>query len=256
MSALAAAQAWMQAAVLGADAGDAQIQLTRSSRMSAAERLELYRGMIAMRFEECLREDFPRLCAALGPEAWTALVADYLRACPSRHYSLNRLGQALPEFVRERCKGEHGARLAELAELERAHQEVFDAPEHAVARAADLAGVSPDAWAGMRLRLIPALRLCREPFGLEASPESPASQPPPSPWRLVYRSRERVWCVALTPEQHALLLALQSGQALGGALDAAAAVDASSPATLARAVRGWFETWAAEGIFLPPGAAR
>ena len=101
--------------------------------LRAAERVGIYQGMYLPRMLEALESDYPGLAHFLGHDRWTRLVRRYLTAHPSRSYTLNELGRRLPEFVRA-----HGlprpAFCHDLARLEWAMSQVFDAPAHAADR--------------------------------------------------------------------------------------------------------------------------
>lgn len=54
-----------------------------------------------------------------GAAGWDALVEDYFRACPMRHFELNANGAGLPGFLGDYARGRGWpAYLAELADLE------------------------------------------------------------------------------------------------------------------------------------------
>lgn len=128
---------------------------TRSATLDAAARLQVYADAYFWRLRDVLAEDFPRLAAVLGPERFGSLAGDYLRHHPSIWPSLSHLGAALAEFVAERS--DLPPYLADLARLERARVETFEAPDCEPLVAADLRGVAPAAWPELRFRLVPAL---------------------------------------------------------------------------------------------------
>ncbi len=70
-----------------------------SKTLSAQERLNIYREMYLPRMEEALAIDYPALKHFLGREEFMRVVARYVDAYPSRSYTLNRLGDHLPEFL-------------------------------------------------------------------------------------------------------------------------------------------------------------
>jgi hypothetical protein len=129
-----------------------------SASLTAAERVGVYHGMYLGRMREALESDYPGLARFLGPEAWHRLVAAYVRAHPSRSYTLNVLGRDLPRFVRA-ARVPRPALCHDLARLEWAVAEVFDAPETPSLTERDLAAVAPGEWERARLRPVAALRL-------------------------------------------------------------------------------------------------
>jgi hypothetical protein len=228
-----------------------------SRALSAAERLGIYADAYFMRLYEVLEEDFPALVALLGGPEARALFRAYLCAHPSDHPNLNQLGRRLAGFL-ERGGGQVAARAfaAELAHLERAVQEVFDAPRAETLGAADLAGLAPAEYGALRLPLAPHVRLlaCAYPThawyqafregGREAAPPAAPS------WLLLYRRDYRVWRLPLTQPQHRLLTLFGEGRALGEALALLAAEVDLAP--FAGELGGWFQDWAGLGLFARP----
>jgi Putative DNA-binding domain len=126
--------------------------------LSAAERVGIYQGMYLPRMMEALESDYEGLAHFLGPTAWTRLVRAYLTAHPSRSYTLNELGRRLPEFVRH-ARVPRAAFCHDLARLERAVAEVFDAPETKPLTEKELAALRPRDLERARLVPVAALRL-------------------------------------------------------------------------------------------------
>ena len=171
-----------------------------SATLGSAERLQIYAGMYFHRLRDALREDFPRLAARLGQAGFDALAADYVRYHPSGHPSLRDAGRALPDFIARHPRPEAPAFLADLARLEWARVEVFDAPDSEPLTAADLAGVPPEDWPGLRFTPIAALRVVRSEWPVHDIWEAAAGDHPRLPtvvrvWRegwIVYHARIEV----------------------------------------------------------------
>jgi hypothetical protein len=134
---------------------------TGDARLSPADRLDIYAGMYFFRLLDCLREDYPRLAAAVGGERFQAMVADYLERHPSASPSLRGLGERLPAFVAGHPLGDEFPYLHDLARLEWARADVFDAPDATPLSRQDLAGLPEDRAGEARLTLIPACALLR-----------------------------------------------------------------------------------------------
>ena len=151
-----------------ADAGDPEGRdlegLVRGdARLSAVGRLEIYANAYFYRILEGLREDFPTLARALG-EAWfNDLVAAYLVACPPRHPSLRFAGDRLAAFLSDDSAGDpFRSRFpwaADLARLEWALLDAFDAPDAATVDRESLAATPQNAWEGLVFRFQPPLQL-------------------------------------------------------------------------------------------------
>jgi hypothetical protein len=124
-------------------------------------RIGVYADAYFLRLRDVLREDFPRVAALVGSEQFDGVVKSYLEAFPSRWPSVRHLGHALSEFLRHRT--DTPTCLADLAELEWARIEVFDAPDAECATIEDFISVPADAWPTLHFSAIPAIRtLCAQ----------------------------------------------------------------------------------------------
>jgi hypothetical protein len=114
------------------------------SFVAGEDRLDVYARMFLYRQVDALRTDFPETAARLGDGAFFALVERYVRAHPSEHPDLGRLGRHFASFCPEEVR--------ELAALEWARAEVFLEAEAAAIGAEEFART-------LRIRVVPALRL-------------------------------------------------------------------------------------------------
>lgn len=223
-----------------------------SHSMSSAERIGVYHGMYLMRMEEALGTDYPVIRYHLGEHSFAALVREYVQRYPSTSYTLNRLGDHLPQFLRDRPNWPQAGFLHDLARLELAMTEVFDEEESPVLGVEELEAVPPEAWEAARLRPIAAFRLLS--FRHAVIPSLVAyheDRPSPNPrrrasWVALYRRDYSVLRLELGRADYDLLCALVEGTPLGEALATAAA--SKSPRQQAK-VFGWFRTWISAGLF-------
>ena len=210
--------------------------------LSAEARTRIYADMFLFRQADALGEDFPKLAALLGHEAFVELVSRYVRAHPSEHPDLGRLGRHLASF----CEGQ----AADLAALEWARCEVFvEADDIALGPEEFVATLGSPGFARQSLALVSALRLVRmkhDALGLwDALEEGRASPDTGSgPGRaVVWRSGYEVFHVAVDEDEaHAVELALQ-GATLA---DVCGCFD--SPELAFAALQGWLgEGWIRRG---------
>ena len=82
---------------------------------------------VVLDLHDAIADDYPKLRATIGEDAFHALMSGYLRAHPPRSFTLRDAGLALPEFLRTWSSAPAWA--PELAALERARVEVFDGPD-------------------------------------------------------------------------------------------------------------------------------
>jgi hypothetical protein len=224
-----------------------------SASLTAAERVGVYHDMYLTRMREALESDYPGLARFLGPEAWERLVAAYVQVHPSRGYTLNALGRGLPDFVRT-ARVPRPAFCRDLARLEWAVAEVFDAPETLPLTEADLAAVAPGEWERARLVPVAALRLAVLDHDAGAHLDAlrdGRSRRPPVRRRMtrvvVYRRSYAVFRREQDPVAFALLVDLVDGLAVGPAV--ARALARRRARLRADDAFRLFRDWASMGLF-------
>ncbi len=157
-------------------------------RAGAAQRLEIYAHAYFHRIEGVLARDYPALRTLLGPAGFHDLVAVYLMAHPSRHPSLRQAGAALPGFLASGPAGEPFRRrwpfAGDLARLEWALVEAFDASDLPLLAREALVGLRPEAFADLVLRPAPGVALLDLGWRVAAARSAvDREEPPPAPER-------------------------------------------------------------------------
>lgn len=226
-----------------------------SRTLPPAARVGIYQGMYLMRMEEALESDYPALKHLLGGRGFRDLVRDYVAAHPSVSYTLNRLGDHFPEFVAKWPGAKRPAVCHDLARLELAVAEVFDAPEVPPLSDAEIAAVPPASWERARLAPIEAFRLLSFRYSVNAYLQSVRDEDHAHPgmkrkdsFVAVYRREYSVWRHDLSQPAHDLLADLVAGKPLGKAVAAALARGGRRAPTTDQLFR-WFREWAAGGVF-------
>ena len=229
-----------------------------NERLSPAEQVAIYREQFLLRHLDALREDFLTLEHALGDAPFETLARAYLQAFPPRSFSLRDLGVDLPRFVAETAPWSEDPLLAELARVEWAFVEAFDAPDAPPLDLATVASVPEDAWPSVRLVLQPSVqrlalrypaheaRIAVRSGGLADAALS--VRPAPSPTHVVvYRGAARLQCLEVEADAYALLDELARGTALGDACERVADASGASSASFEEKVGAWFQEWTALG---------
>jgi hypothetical protein len=264
-AALRRQQTWFAAAVMTpqaeatcAEETEARAMLTAGPRLSALERLEVYRTAYHSRLIECLADDYPALANALGAEAFDTLCRAYIARHPSTGPNLNWFGKAMTPFCRELAPLPSSARpfAAALAGLEWSIVEVIHARTSAPLTSAGMGEIPIERWANARLTLAPALKLLRSDYPVNAyfqafrDGRQPALPEPATEATVVVRNGPTVWRMGLTSAMFELLHALAAGERLGAALESTAGslpeLDENEAGQL---VMGWFREWVACGLF-------
>lgn len=220
-------------------------EVSPSSTLSGPERLALYADLVRTRLVRCLRQDFPATERALGARRFEALAGAFVERHPPRHYSLNQLGAGFARFlVRRRAPRS----VSDLAELERAVQDVFDAPREEPLSDAELLALPQKSWGRLKLRPVAAARLIPSDFDVDRYLQAVLERRPlPRRQRrkgvtLVWRRGFAVYRRELPTDEAQLLAAMFAGQPLGRAL-------ATLPARARPKLAGWCRSWASEGLF-------
>ena len=133
-------------------------RVTGTVKVSAEKRLAIYYAAYRLRLLEALASNYPVLRAWIGEEEFENAGIAYLAAHPSRHFSIRWFGHRLPEFLAATDLWRDTPYIAEMASLEWALSEAFDAENGAVMGIEDMASIPADAWPTMRLQLHPAVR--------------------------------------------------------------------------------------------------
>ncbi len=144
------------------DSGDAEPELLATIRggpeLGALEGLRIYHHAYRARLVDALRGDYPTLHHWLGDEEFESLAHAYLRAYPSRHFSLRWLGAGLAGFIESWLVAEQAASLAELARLEWAFTLAFDAPDADPLTLEQMAQLPAQEWPALRLAFLPSVQ--------------------------------------------------------------------------------------------------
>ena len=263
-------QRWMQACILqqgtseeaisSVSASDAiPVDLARgvvlpSKTLSALERLDIYREMYLLRMEEALAIDYPALKHFLGAEEFMRVVARYVDVFPSRSYTLNRLGDQLSDFLRTINKLPNKHFCVDLARLEYAVTQVFDALETAPLTPEAVRAVPQDAWETARLKPIQAFKMLEFDYPVSQYLGAVDEENPfprigkRKTWVVAYRRNYHVRRMDLTQPGFELLSALASGETMGRAISALLNTKRRTAVGEAR-LFDWFRTWMAEGLF-------
>jgi hypothetical protein len=122
--------------------------------LGTSRRLDVYAEMYVARLHDILADDYPKLRAVLGEDAFRELATDYVRARPPTSFTVRDAGQALPRYLESR--NDLPPWSADLAVLERARVEVFDGPDAASLSRDDLATVPLESFPALTLALVPA----------------------------------------------------------------------------------------------------
>lgn len=149
---LAELQHLFQRAVMNGDAAAILNSIPGNGRTTAEVLLGVYQHAYKARLAEILGVDYPLLQQFMGCEAFQKMAYAYITAHPSDTPNVRWFGRHLPEFLHASPPYNATAELSELAMLEKAFADAFDAADGTVLDLSDLQAVSPDRWAELTFK--------------------------------------------------------------------------------------------------------
>jgi len=253
---------------LAEDAGDLAPMTARAiagnDRLSPVEQLDVYREQFWLRHVGSLREDFPSLVHVLGDDRFEELCRAYLDEHPPTSFTLRDLGDRLAAFVATFEPWKNDPLLADIARLEWAFIEAFDAPDAPRLDVSALASATEDAWPRARIVFQPAMRRLALAYpvhdlrGKVRAGDAAERPDARDAWVVVYRAGlghegstadlGTLQYVDVEPLAFQLLGALATGTPLGAACEEVAAANGDGRTEeLEGRLGAWFQQWAAFG---------
>jgi hypothetical protein len=224
--------------------------------------LAVYRHAYRARLVAALADNHTVLQRALGDEAFDALGRAYAEACPSTRPSIRWYGDRLADFMAAREDLVPHPALVDIARMDWALRDAFDAADAAAVDLAALAGLAPEHWAQLRFEPHPSVRLVPLRWAVEGAwralrehdpasggdePQLPAPEPHPHLLLVWRRGLETQWR-SLPAAEAALLQAALEG-ARFDALCEQAARSARDSAEAASVAAASLQQWLQDGLF-------
>jgi hypothetical protein len=215
--------------------------------------LGVYRHAYTQRLIEFVENDHELLHAYLGNEAFREMAQAYVAAHPSRDRNARYFCIHLPQFLRTVEPYKSKPQLSELAALEKALNDAFDAADAPVRTLADLARLCPEHWSRLAFRPHPsALRLdfhTNAPdiwLSLKEEREPPKAQEFPEPSHILVW-REDIPKFRLLAAEEAMMWDKAAGGACFGTLCELVGTFSGLDGAEARAA-GYFQGWITSGL--------
>lgn len=244
-------------ALLGEAARDPSAVVLPSKRLSSVERLEIYAHMYYARLVEVMENEYPTTRRILGGHAFATACRRFIAKNPSRTRTLNSLSAKFPDFLaRTLPKSNRSGLAVDVARIERAMEEVFDAPRAEPMTAAQFAAFGADASGRARLKVTPALRMlalrypANETMSALRRGEKPRIPRPRATSVIVFRRGYQVFRRDQEPAQWKLLALLVGGKPLAAAVRANVRGGGANAERVAKRLGRWFEEWSAAQLFV------
>jgi hypothetical protein len=243
-----------------------------NDRLTSFERIEIYNKQYWYRLIDCIYDDYPGLSTLLGRLKFNKLMFEYLKANPSRSYTMRNLGDRLEKFIVN-----HPALTApktklcqEMGAFEWAQVIAFDGPANEPLEMDDLLGSKPDK---LKLAIQPYITLLHLHWALDdftialkrsamrgeasnavdAPSNKPSKTKAPRPKKAeiflaIHRLDNDLYYKRLDREAYLLLTHLQQGKTLTAAV-AATIEDADDGSAWTENIQTWFANWTEFGWF-------
>jgi len=223
--------------------------LVGTDELAADARLAIYARMYFWRLVDVLRDDHPRTASVLGEEAFRAAVRRYLERHPSEDPSVARVGHAFADFLARRLPAVAPPWAADLARLEWARREAFDAPDAAPLGLDALRTLAPEAWPGTRFGVVPALVRVVAGWPVQqawaAADDVTVELPAARTVLRVWRSGFSVYHAPMAAREEAALGSLLAGEPFAAVCEAFADLPAGQAAAEAAAL---LVSWVEDGM--------
>ena len=150
-------QAKFQKALLEHDASVLD-EIIDSPHEKKARLLSVYQSAYILRLIEMLRNDYPLLVSYVGVDVFNRMARGYAAANVSTNADARWFGHKFPDFLASDPVWAKNPELSELAEIERALADVFDAADAPHLTKDDLKVLEPEDWPGVEFSPHPATR--------------------------------------------------------------------------------------------------
>jgi Putative DNA-binding domain len=215
--------------------------------------LGVYRHAYISRLVEFVTNDYEALHTYLGDETFYEMAEAYARASPSTTRNARYFAIHLPDYLAATAPYRDHAEIADLARIEKALGDAFDAPDAPVLTLAELSAFAIDDWP--RLVLVPQpsarrLDLATNAFDIwralkdEADPPAPVTSVEPS--RLLVWREEVPKIRPLSPEEAMMWDEAAKGVRFGVLCEMVATFDDAD--TAAARAAGYLAGWIAGGL--------
>lgn len=185
---------------------------------------------------------------------------------PSRHRNARWYARDLPDFMQTTAPWNESRSLIDIARLERALADAFDATDAAAYPVAALAALTPEDWPGVRFAFHASARVLTLAKGIAAAFEAAAAETPcPEPdetqdeFLLVWRNGDaQVVYRELTVAEAIALREALAGKSFGDICALLQFHDEADANTVAARAGGYLAQWFADGLIIevrnPPDA--
>ena len=215
------------------------------------KRLLVYQNAYVIRLGHILCDDYDNTWTFLGDDQFYALAKDYIHAHPSDTPNARFFTDKFPEFLEGQPVGKEHPAVPDLARLERALRDAFDASDDPVIASEDLAKLGGENFEEAVFHLHPSvavMRLASNGYDVfcalrdEQTPPAPVRKDP-GQWVAVWRREMICRHVVLADEEGTLLDLARQGYTFAQLCEASALF--GDPDNTALRMAGYMQQWIA-----------
>ncbi len=218
--------------------------------ISDGERLAVYSDGYLARLVEALEETYETIRQILGHVRFVELCERYVKRHPSFSYNINKLGDKLPDFLRDDPFTIEIPMLPDLARLEWLTTSAFHAYQKKPFDFHKVSNVNPEQWEKAVFHFQPSIGLISSPWSIidvwaarKMKDLELSSKISPTPcYVVVYRKEYEVYCEPVDKIQFEVLQSLKDGKPLGQTLNRLKEHGSSLP------IFDWFAKWSHLGF--------
>jgi hypothetical protein len=218
--------------------------------LAKAGRAGIYFNAYRIRLLDTLKDSFDKTWSWLGDERFESAALRYIADHPPSRFSLRPFGHAFADWLQAAWPDD--PEVAELARLDWAMRQAFDAADAEPLTGNTLAAFTDEDWAQVVFRLHPSaqlLHMTRNTMDMWHAMDR--SEPPPATAPLARPLSVLVWRKGFQPHfrsiddgEAAMLIAMASGTPFATACEA---VDGDDARTL---IGGWLARWLDDGLLV------
>ncbi len=216
--------------------------------------MNVYADAYHLRIVEAVQETYPTLTHVLGPKLFADVIRAYLKVEPSREVSIKFAAAGLSRYLKT-CKLPKACRapsalLADIAALDWAREEVFDAPDSPEALPLTVLGeVLPEDWEKIRFDFVQSLRIVATAHDIspvlaaaarDEAPEIPELRPT---YYLVYRAELESTHEEISGDEAIALTSLAAGETFQEACARVTAFEGGSEEAIVSKVVAFLARW-------------
>lgn len=252
-------QARFQAAILGVDSEQKILNTVKpSQKLTAKKRFDVYAEAYRLRLKGFLAADFKVLNNALGDDGFETLSEAYVDATPSRHRNARWYARELPDFIEKTPPWNESRSLLDIARLEQALADTFDAADASPRPITDLAALAASEWQHARFSFHPSVVLLTVAQGTAEAYRAAAAEtecPPPDETRdedlLIWRHPNLQVLVRPLEAAEAIALGVAfSGESFGEICAILQFRDAHDVEEVATRAAGYLAQWFRDGLIV------